>query len=76
MKRALLARQSLPLSSAVTERVRDIERVRGTERERERERESERERLLRVCVCVRLRGALDAGEHWMLERSSATKDSL
>lgn len=48
MKRAL-ARRSLPLSSAVTERVRDIERVQ--ERVRKRERET---------ACVRLRGALDA----------------
>lgn len=64
MKRALALR-SLPLSSAVTKRVRDIERVRG------RERESERERARESC-CVRLRGALDA-EDWMLERSSATK---
>ncbi len=60
MKRAL-ARRSLPLSSAVTKRVRDIERVQERERARER-----------GTVCVRLRGALDA-EDWMLERSSATK---
>lgn len=68
MKRAP-ARRSLPLSSAVTTRVRDIERVRE-KRERERERERKRER---DCASVRLRGALDAEDWMLLERSSATK---
>lgn len=71
MKRAL-ARRSLPLSSAVTTRVRDIERVQERERARARERERESERLR---LCVSEAHWMQRGD-WMLERSSATKDSL